>query len=209
MVGFILRRSFARTALLTAAAVVALFSSPDLAHSGYITYDLVDYQPAELGGWTVTGWIETNGTLGSLTKDEIVAWYWSATPGTDTADTVYASSSDTGLFFEVQGLYATATSLSIPLGDDNVGDLLKIGTVGNGAFLLWENNDSTDITYQGHMNLGEQFAWTTTTEQPIATLEPGSGGAVPEPSSIMIWSGLASVAVFCRHLRRMRSMLTG
>lgn len=221
MVGFVLRRRFARPALSQAATILLLYSAPHFAPAGCITYDLIDYQvdlngQQQQNGWTISGTITTDGALGDLHIDDILAWSWSATPPTGPpAISESWSHSDgfyTGLLFEVDGLFATAQSLSIP-GD---GDGLKIGD-NNGSgdvFLSWLNvNGDRDIVYQGKMGAEDGFGWYTRpsnaiwqNDYQIATLAPGSNGAVPEPSSIIIWSGLATVAVFLRFHRRMHWM---
>jgi hypothetical protein len=194
VVGFVLRRCFARAALFQAAAILLIYSSPHLARADII-YNLIDY-PADQNGWSISGTITTDGMTGYLTSNDILAWTWTATDGTSTI-----SRSSPGSLFEVVGLLATPQSLSIPDEDDK----LKIGNndSGGNVFLLWQNVDgSHDVIYQGQMGPEAGFGWFTRpsnaiwqNDYQIANLTPGSSSAVPEPSSIIIWSGLASLGI--------------
>jgi hypothetical protein len=76
--------------------------------AGPITYDLNNY-PDQQNGWTLSGTITTDGTIGTLTYNNIMAWNFTETKGT----TVYGLSSTQRNHFIIDHLTATSTQLTL------------------------------------------------------------------------------------------------
>ena len=195
MVGFVLRRFSARAAICTAAVMALLCSSPRLATADII-YKLLDYPAEQIDHegdpWSISGTIVTYDMTGFLSGSDIKSWYWTATNLT-TLEEVHADSS-VGL---PEPDYFSADGLSLTIPDD--GGSLKLANEtasGELIYLSWKN-PGAEVTYEAQLLSAETTDWSTTpASEIIAIRAPGSGSVVPEPSSILIWSGLVSVGAF-------------
>ena len=67
---------------LAAAALLAVCGASAL-QAGAVVYNIVNYPGLE-NGWTVSGTITTDGTIGTLSASDITAWSWSLTDGATT-----------------------------------------------------------------------------------------------------------------------------
>ncbi len=98
------------------------------AHASPITYDIQSYLP-EQSGWSLSGDITTDGTLGPITAANIISWEFTNTMGgtTVTHGLTVGSAIVTGT------LLADATSLTlpIPVDPDTEENALQLG---NGFF---------------------------------------------------------------------------
>ena len=132
---------------LAAAALLAV-CLPQASRASMI-YDIVDYPGLE-NGWTVSGTITTDGTIGTLSASNITAWSWTLTNG-GTTDTW--SSTVTGSLYaadQVSGLTATATELELGTpGSDQESDLILGygGGPGSGGDLYWNREGAAGIFF--------------------------------------------------------------
>src|SRR5579862_2389918 len=104
-------------AILTLAALALVLSFADDARAGLmpITYTFANY-PSAQNGYTLTGTITTDGTIGNLSSADITAWFFSATNG---STSLSITSTDAGAQALVTGDHAadvSATATTIVLG---------------------------------------------------------------------------------------------
>ena len=83
-----------RTALAVALGLflAVLVAAVSNAWANDITYSIDNY-PADQNGWTITGTITTDGTIGPLVSNNVISWAWTIENGTQTYN---ASSTDQG-----------------------------------------------------------------------------------------------------------------
>jgi hypothetical protein len=173
--------------LWTSFALLALGFAPGALHAGQITYTLDFYGDGFAGQGTIT----TDGNTGLLAESDIVSWGWEWGNGADT----YSVTASPSNIFSFQGLYATATDLYLPGGEDNS---LRLG---NG--LPTSNSHWQDAVWQtwGSGRPQSYFAYNDVYEteyEPYqgqdASLEVASAGqqSVPEPSTLVL--GLLGLA---------------
>ena len=113
--------------------LAAILTPLSTARADGITYYLTDY-PYDENGWSLSGFIVTDGTTGQIGIQDIGAWQWTLTNG-DTSYTV--GSTHLNRFNQTQiNLYATAQALSIP----DVGDALAGNSVKNPTeYVSWSH----------------------------------------------------------------------
>jgi len=155
-------------------AVLVVLSGGGLAEGDPITYSLV----SPMQGFTVTGTITTDGTLGPLSSTDIVGYSWEITDGASSFSSDPFSASD--IF--VRDLSATATSLSLGYNSSNRlrGDLL-LGSSAGPRFLEYYTSTSSyeqTIEYQfgevgssSHVDFSEysgDFVLVPSTPEPAA-----------------------------------------
>jgi hypothetical protein len=98
-----------RAILVAVLSTVLSLVFTDIARAEFITYNIVNYSTLQ-NGWTLNGTITTDGNIGALSSDDIVAWAYSVTQ----SGIIYsASSSEAGSSVFSQGLTASATQLTI------------------------------------------------------------------------------------------------
>jgi hypothetical protein len=166
-------------------AIVLALVGVDAAHAGFITYDLVNY-PSLQNGWTLSGTITTDGTIGALSNSDVVAWAYSATKS---GTTFSASSTESGASVFAQDLTASATQLT--LADTqvvttgfNLLSQFRSQSLGYGS-----PSPSTDPNYYYLQTPVGQLQWSTEFfGEPPA---PSGGGLwviaeTPEPASILL-----------------------
>ena len=96
---------------LGAAVLAATVGVETALRAEAITYYLVDY-PDDQDGWTLEGYITTDGTIGALEKSDIRAWSWTASK--DELSHGY-NSEEPGRAVVLMGkILADATTISIP-----------------------------------------------------------------------------------------------
>ena len=197
---------------LAAAALLAVCGASAL-QAGAVVYNIVDYPGLE-NGWTVSGTITTDGTIGTLSASNITAWSWTLTNG-GTTDTW--SSTVTGSLYaadQVSGLTATATELELGTpGSDQESDLILGygGGPGSGGDLYWNREGAAGIffpaieTYIGDFGGLTQFdsyaynltglTLTDSTNWVIAEV-PSQSSSAPEPGTVALFvRGVAGIAV--------------
>jgi hypothetical protein len=168
-------------------ALVLILGISTRASGGDLTYDLVNY-PAAQNGYTLSGSITTDGTIGILTPSDITAW--TVTISSPTTSETF-SSSDPGSATGIQSnLIATSSEIYLPPSSDGA-DILELIGPGNDQIIFDNYNEYTAIIssgrvwYSGNPVAGD---WT------IAT------ASVPEPSTFAML-GIAAVCV-CGYSRR-------
>jgi hypothetical protein len=99
-----------RPALVFAPVVVMLLSATQL-RADPITYDIVN-DTVDQGGWSLTGTLTTDGTIGLLSSQDFLSAEWTATNGTQTEATT-TNSVWSLLVGECENVYATPTSITV------------------------------------------------------------------------------------------------
>ncbi len=164
------------------------------AYSEPITYTLTDF-PSLQDGWTVSGHITTNGTLGSLLESDITAWDYTFAKG---AETFTGSSTTGGVInpFNFALVEASATEFKIGL----TGSLMLVSDSSYSNLLSWAaasnnyNSQAPAGNVKWSANPSSQYvggAWT------IAT--------VPEPSTYALTLAGAAYGGFLIWRRRKRA----
>jgi len=170
------------------------------------TYNIQNY-PDLQNGWTLSGTITTDGTIGTIIPPNILSWTWTITNG---ASSFTVSSTDPGAVVKTtDGITATGVALLVPFPNQ------ALLLTSPGGALTW----GTDLTQ--YSTAGEAFltpttgtGWSTT-----ETAEPGSPAwlfastspvAVPEPSSLNIvgFGAVCGCVHVMGHKRRARRTAT-
>ena len=190
LIALISRRYLRRIGLLVAIALSVSLCS--IGHAQDITYNLMDY-PADENGYSLSGFITTDGTIGILTTYDIQTFGFNmyASNGslvcseTGTGEAVFRGGSGFGATI----LDATSTQLLLP---SNYSLTLSGG---NSEYLGWANNYPAQSLYFG----GGSYWFNTNPqmngEQPwvIAQTAP-----VPEPSTfVLALAGAIALLGFC------------
>jgi hypothetical protein len=189
-----------------------------------IVYNLVSY-PGDQGGWTLSGSITTDGTLGYLTATSpafdvpaIKSWTWTASLGNNS---VTFSSTDPSATLNLYGtLIATPTELLLPfptLALQSTYNSEELWLYGETELLRWVrvNNNPPPIVSYGPPGYWEDYRasdgvylWNNPS--------PSMGGGdpwliaqvaqLPEPSGLVI-AGLSTVVLlgYARHRGNRRS----
>ena len=74
-----------------------------------ITYDLVDY-PADENGYSLSGFITTDGSMGSLSSSDLVSWSYEIYSGTSSLGSGSSPSGDWAFYGVVATLYCNFSS---------------------------------------------------------------------------------------------------
>jgi len=160
------------------AYLALLFSVPCMA--GPIAYTWVD-DPIDQNGWTLTGSITTDGTIGTLSGGNIESWIINFTKG---ADTKSLSSSDAGAkLFMGSHVVTTSTELT-----NQFEQFLFVGDSGR-TQIDWADHLYGALFPGGYLFCCSANGFPASGPWVIATAAPTTG--VPEPSS---WA-LAAIAI--------------
>jgi hypothetical protein len=185
------------TTKMTGLALVALIGLGATSKANSITYDFVNYGSLQ-NGYSLSGTITTNGTIGELDSSEISSWTFTLTKG---STTITKSSTDPEAYVVIVGdveASSTAITMAIPEGYTqleftsdyllydrfNVPEIESYDTYESSGQFTNDTNDGNTLT------LGENNPWT------IATAT-----AVPEPSSI-VTAGIAVASGMVVAVRR-------
>jgi hypothetical protein len=188
------------------------------ARADSITYNIVDYASLE-SGWTVSGTITTDGSIGSLSSSDITSWAYTFTNGA-TVDT-YSSSASEARTLVNGGLSASATQLTIGTPGNGGQTGLALDYIGNSVgqgSLDWYREGSFGPYQPGSDGYSGQFGgnnlWVAFSNNPPGLTLTNSENwviaavpsAVPEPASIamVVLGGLGGVVVFARRSRSQR-----
>ena len=184
-----------------AVMLFTLLTLPPAVLAGSTTYNLVNH-PDYQDGWTLSGTITTDGTIGLLQSSDITSWTWTVTkpgssqtyrsgPGTVSyADGLTAT--NTGLLILIR---TTSTAAEILLNTNSGGINDGYGNIGGGSM-------SVPTYYTGAAGLLQAdhfvFYWGDGPSQSVAVPQEeftfASTTAVPEPASLYLL-GFAAVCV--------------
>jgi hypothetical protein len=198
--------------VLAAAVPILVASGSGQARGGDITYQLVNY-PAYQDGWTLSGSITTNGTLGLLTNtDDFLSWTWTVSQSGQPSFTV--NSTEPGAYLESNGpIMASSTQLILflppPVG--NAVGAFGIGVdLDNSAVLqtltyLIYSNPSRDLYSAVNLTPSgpDIFYWSDNESQALTPQGTFiiAAAAVPEPASVVL-GGLAAICGIAYGLAR-------
>jgi hypothetical protein len=166
-------------------------------HAASITYDLVNY-PALQNGYTLSGTITTDGTIGTLTSSNILAWQYTAANG---VSTFHAASVDPGTLTVIFGAIATPTQIMMPppIFPNDVVITLAESSSSNFALLTYTRPGVNDFYNLRAPDNGTD-AWLAAASFPPGLSLGGStwvvatAVAVPEPCGLALMGlGLAGV----------------
>ena len=152
-----------------------------------ITYNLVNY-PADQAGYTLSGYITTDGTIGAITISDVQSWSYTIAQQGSTLATGSSPSGDLAFY----GVIATPTQLLLPLTvGENPGS--EINLFENTSDVVWVNDSdggpNANIPYYlASYNNALGPAWSTQNPQMGGT-EPwviAQTAAVPEPSTLTL-----------------------
>ncbi len=164
------------------------------------TYNIQTY-PDLQKGWTLSGTITTDGTIGTIQATNILSWTWTGTTGVSSWT---VSSTDPGTVVYTGGVTATGAGLFLTYGIQSI----DLGVPGGAQMFLYAT--STAIGFDDALG-NYQDSYTTWTEQPGSTawqIASASPAAVPEPSSLHL-VGFGAVCVYVMgHKRRARRTAT-
>jgi len=179
---------------LRAMMLFTLLTLPQAVLAGSITYDIVNY-PDLQNGWTLSGTITTDATMGPITQLDITSWTWSITKVVDNIVRDYTfRSTDPGGVVAGIGLTATSSELLLPFSDSNSFSLQTKAAalfdgVEPGPFGIAQALHTTASNQTG----GEPVPyWTTRTTDPqytesfVIASTTTAAAAVPEPSSLYL-----------------------
>lgn len=177
-------------------ALVAAFHPIGSLCAGPIIYDLDNYA-SEQNGWTLSGTITTDGTIGTLTGANITAWNFSETNGA----TTYSLSSDTGALLVLDNLVATSTELTLaaasPTDYNNVFGFGAASQPNIEYYRQYHSSSYSTNQYSSFTPISGTTLWADSNLSSlggdpwvIATAEQPS--AAPEPSSLVLF-GMGTV----------------
>ena len=171
-----------RPPLLTLLVVGWALAVPRQANADVI-YNVIDY-PTLQNGYTVTGTITTDGTIGAIGPNDITNWDVTISLNGVTDITFNRNSPNAGITF-AEGVTATATSITVPQSS-----FLGFRSIVNGAFcdIDWPGPDRSFSTYNAEDTNGTLWSSSFPAPYTVAT----TAAAVPEPST----AALAALGAF-------------
>jgi hypothetical protein len=204
-----------RRSIKASVVLLLLLAVPCAVSAGNITYTIIDY-PKMQNGWTLSGSITTNGTIGPLGVNDILSWSFMIKNGTSS----YAYNSGTENVADSIGfggqVMASATQITLPpAAGMNTNRLVFFGA-GDKADLIWVQKGPTANNnvsyYEADYVVGaneQNQAWYT----PTATLDGTNTtwviASVPEPSSVYLAAlGAVCCVLYSTGCRREQMMRT-
>jgi len=196
-----------------AVMLFTLLTLPPAVLAGSTTYNLVNH-PDYQDGWTLSGTITTDGTIGLLQSSDITSWTWTVTkPG---SSQTYRSGPGTVSYAD--GLTATNTGLLILIRNTGTGILLNTPFGGiNDGYGTWEGGPAgpTYFTGAGGSASGHfVFYWSDEPPNPSAVpLEEftfAATTAIPEPATLYLlgFGAVCGCVYVMGHKRRARRTAT-
>ena len=196
------RRSWNMKRLIAGSVpMVFLLFSLAVVHGQDTTYNLMNY-PAEQNGYSLSGFITTDGMVGTLSSSDVQSWSVTVTNSGNSSYTFQCTAnsvqdvfpSDNGGYINIlSGVVATPTQLTIPPDNTTYGENLWM--VGNAdsitSLIIWSNVSTQKFSEcfcpLGPFQVGsDQNGWATTDPQlnGSTTWIIAQAAAVPEPSTI-------------------------
>ena len=172
------------------------------------TYDLQSGRSMPVG-WTLSGTITTDGTIGTIQATNILSWTWTMTSG---VSSFTVSSTDPGAAVTISGLTSTGAALGIT--STGAALLLPfanyIGLSNPDASLWYDNNidqEHWQVTLPG-VRSGDEVWVSTGYGSPTGEIQSAAIAVVPEPSPLYL-VGFGAVCVYVMgHKRRARRTAT-
>ena len=119
--------------------------------SAGLTYSLTNFASLQIG-WTVSGSITTDGTIGSLSSSNITSWDYTATNG---VSTFTGASTTSGAFINgFDAIGATSTSFYV---QGQTGHIMLVADAVYSSLINWNYNQNT---YSGQAPAGT-LKWNT------------------------------------------------
>ncbi len=192
---------------LQAVMLSTLLTLPTAARADRM-YNILN-NPDIQNGWTLSGTITTDGTMGQIQASNILSWTWTITSG---AGSFTVSSTDPGAAVIYGAITATRTGLLVPFYGDG------IGLTTQGAGLEWVTIGGTQLSTYAEVTSAPwgDNGWDSLIGPPAdgssAWLIASNPVAVPEPSPVSI-AGFGAVCgcvyVMGQKRRARRTATTG
>jgi len=168
------------------------------------TYNIQNY-PDLQNGWTLSGTITTDGTIGTIQSTNILSWTWTVTSG---VNSLTFSSTDPGAMVYTGGITATGAGLFVTNQNQQYIDLADYNPGGQ----VWLTASTTNISLAAPLD-NNPGSYTTRTEEPGSSawlFASPSPVAVPEPSSLNIvgFGAVCGCVHVMGHKRRARRTAT-
>ena len=149
--------------------------------SAGLTYSLTNFASLQ-NGWTVSGSITTDGTIGSLSSSNITSWDYTATDG---VSTFTGASTTSGAFINnFREIGATSTSFYV---QGQTGAFMLVADAGYSSLIAWDYNGNTYSgqapagTNKWNTNPSGQYVggkWTIASRPaPVPEIDPATSGS--------------------------------
>jgi len=190
---------FCLNAFVTIVLPAMLLSGMGDAAQGGMIYDIVNSDPTIQQGWTVSGFIETDGSIGDqLTPANILDWKFTATDGTRSYTVQSGVDSIYGHFS------ATTTNLYLTPPPNDVQWIATYNPATLNAIQWATWYDTT--TQQTGREFDIDGAGVSFQSKDFQSTGPWlvASTPVPEPCTLVIWSTLGALCLTCKLCNRQR-----
>ncbi len=198
-----------------AVMLFTLLTLPPAVLAGSTTYHIQNY-PDLQNGWTLSGTITTDGTIGTIQPVDILSWTWTITQGTNSITNT--GSENSGHIEMTNEITATKTQLTLEQNQFSSIFLIGVHSPYQDSISWFGNEQSTDYQYTASIEQAQQtfplLPWNDVGltgaalgDGLIATV---SAAAVPEPASLfLVGFGAVCGSVYVMgHKRRERRTAT-
>ncbi len=200
-----------------AVLLFTLLTLPPAVLAGSTTYNILNH-PDYQNGWTLSGTITTDGTIGLLQSSDITSWTWTVTkPG---SSQTYRSGP--GTISNADGLTATNTGLLILIRNIGTDIILNTNSGGINDGYGYTGGGGAEPTYftgAGGFDTDVQgdhfvFYWAEPPPNPVSVPQEeftfASTTAVPEPASLYLlgFGAVCGCVYVIGHKRRARRTAT-